>query len=291
MKSKKYDVPRTFRIALEDRLNRISKSDGTDILRLRRQVAFDRLLARFFSKPSAPWVLKGGYAMQLRIDRARATKDVDLAMREAKLLSENEDDKIAAVLELLRTEARTDLGDFFSFNIGPSIMELEAAPYGGSRFLVECQVDGRNFEKFHLDVGLGDVWIEPLELLSSNDFLNFAGIESRSFLAIPKEQQFAEKLHAYTFPRPKDRPNSRVKDLIDMNLLVLDGMKSDLLKTALTETFKRRRTHQLNLNIQHPPTAWSVTYSSMAIECKLNPDINIGFNLLTDYLKKIENSK
>ncbi len=31
--------------ALEDRLNRISKSEGTDILRLRRQVAFARLLA------------------------------------------------------------------------------------------------------------------------------------------------------------------------------------------------------------------------------------------------------
>jgi hypothetical protein len=31
-------------------------------------------------------------------------------------------------------------------------------------------------------------------------------------MAISKEQQFAEKLHAYTVPRP-DAPNSRVKDL------------------------------------------------------------------------------
>lgn len=157
MKAKKYENPKAFRTALEDRLNRISKSQGTDILRLRRQVAFDRLLARIFSNPSSPWVLKGGYAMQLRIDSARATKDVDLAMREAKLLSKNEDDKITGLLEMLRAEAKKDLHDFFSFNIGTSIMELDAAPYGGSRFLVESSVDGRSFEKFHLDCSISPI--------------------------------------------------------------------------------------------------------------------------------------
>jgi hypothetical protein len=287
MKSKKYDNPKAFRAALEDRLNRISKSEGTDILRLRRQVAFDRLLARVFSSPSAPWVLKGGYAMQLRVNSARATKDIDLAMREVKLLSQNEDDRISALLELLRAEARKDLGDFFSFSIGPSIIELEAAPYGGSRFLIECKVDGRNFEKFHLDVGIGDVWIEPLEQLLSKDYLSFAGISPETVPAIPKEQQFAEKLHAYTLPRPEDRPNSRVKDLIDMNLLIQDGMKLDLLKSALTATYKRRGTHRLDLNVQAPPITWGATFSSMASDCELNPDIKAGFSLLTEYLKKV----
>jgi len=47
-------------------------------------VAFDRLLARLFhvGPPLAlPWVLKGGYAMELRIKAARTTKDIDLTMR------------------------------------------------------------------------------------------------------------------------------------------------------------------------------------------------------------------
>ena len=46
-----------------------ARETGTDLQRLRRQVAFDRFLARMFSKgPKAtyPWVLKGGYAMELR---------------------------------------------------------------------------------------------------------------------------------------------------------------------------------------------------------------------------------
>lgn len=64
VKSKIYKSPNAFRAALEDRLNRIAKTDGIDILRLRRQESFDRLLARFFAEGnSAPWVLKGGYAM------------------------------------------------------------------------------------------------------------------------------------------------------------------------------------------------------------------------------------
>ena len=166
-------------------------------------------------------------------------------------------------------------------------MEIEAAPYGGARFLVEATVDGRSFEKFHLDVGIGDVWIEPLEKLKSHDFLSFAGIEAQTFLAIPKEQQFAEKVHAYTFPRPEGRPNSRVKDLIDMNLLVQNDLNTKLLMIALNETFKRRGSHDLNLTLQPPPASWGATYSAMAEECGIDREINVGFKTVFDYLKKL----
>jgi hypothetical protein len=79
-------------------------------------------------------------------------------------------------------------------------------------------VDGRVFERFDLDVRIGEVLIEPLENLESNDYVAFAGFGSQIFPSISREQQFAEKLHAYTLPRPEGRPNSRVKDLVDMNL-------------------------------------------------------------------------
>jgi hypothetical protein len=64
-------------------------------------------------------------------------------------------------------------------------------------------------------------------------------------------------------------------------------MNTKLLSTALVETFKRRGTHDLNLSIHQPPISWSVTFSSMAMECNLNPDINTGFKSLADFLKKI----
>ena len=49
-----------------------------DLQRLRRKVAFDRLLARLFSEKEPQFFLKGGYAMELRLSTARATKDIDL---------------------------------------------------------------------------------------------------------------------------------------------------------------------------------------------------------------------
>lgn len=66
MEPKKYATPAAFRRALEDRLQAIAKKEGVDLQRLRRQVAFDRLLARLFQVgdlKQLPWVLKGGYAM------------------------------------------------------------------------------------------------------------------------------------------------------------------------------------------------------------------------------------
>jgi hypothetical protein len=82
-KPKAYKTAGAFRTALEARLQNRARAEGTDLQRLRRQVAFDRLLARLFSKgPKAeyPWVLKGGYAMELRTHTARTTKDIDLTL-------------------------------------------------------------------------------------------------------------------------------------------------------------------------------------------------------------------
>ena len=65
-----------LRSALETRLLERSRRDAVDLHRLRRQVAFDRLLARLFdaSQPARDgWVLKGGYALEMRFHQALAT--------------------------------------------------------------------------------------------------------------------------------------------------------------------------------------------------------------------------
>jgi hypothetical protein len=67
-----------FRKSLEARLKDISAKTGEDLQRIRRKVAFDRFLARIFSSENSAsnFLLKGGYAMELRFDTARATKDI-----------------------------------------------------------------------------------------------------------------------------------------------------------------------------------------------------------------------
>jgi hypothetical protein len=277
----------TLRTSLEDRLKAESKKTGADIQRLRRNVAFDRLIIRLFQMSSPPWALKGGYAMQLRTDSARTTKDVDLALRDTKVFSDDLGKRINAIREIIIQQASLDLGDFFQFKISPPQKELDAPPDGGARFHVEVTLADRSFEKFHLDVGAGDVWSDPLELLDSSDALSFAGFKSQKLPAIPKEQQFAEKLHAYSLPRLDGRPNSRAKDLIDMNLLMDSSLDKSKLKSVIQETFAKRNTHAFSMDIEKPPESWQTLYPKLAEECNLDPSLENGFSKLKEFLKSL----
>lgn len=50
MASSKYATATSLRTALESRLQQTARKERIDLQRLQRQVAFDRLLARFFTK-------------------------------------------------------------------------------------------------------------------------------------------------------------------------------------------------------------------------------------------------
>lgn len=278
---RKYATGKGFRRALEDRLKQKSAAAGLDLKRLMREVAFDRLLARLFRQEDAPWILKGGYAMELRIKEARVTKDIDLALRQA-LGADRDRPLDEVILEALAKSAAQDLGDFFAFAIGETMLDLDAAPYGGARFPVEARLDDRTFVRFHLDVGAGDVVLTPLDVTQAHDWLEFAGIPGAKFPTISQEQQFAEKLHAYTLPRKT--PNSRARDLVDMLLLIHSAkLDRDKVKNALSATFERRKTHPLPSSLEAPPQAWKEPFARLAQECRLSGDLGEAFQELSAY--------
>lgn len=290
--TKTYSNATNFRRALEERLNSLAKKEGTDIQTLRRHVAFDRLLARLFQKTAqVPWALKGGYSMELRVESARTTKDIDLAVRDNKLFGRDDGERNGAIREELQKHADADLGDFFVFTIGAPVMDLDVAPYGGGRFPIEAKMDQRLFINFQLDVGVGDVWIEPLEKMETQDWLAFAGIEAPEIFAISREQQFAEKLHAYTLPR-QDRQNSRVKDLVDMTLLVQgEAMDTKKVRAAIKATFERRSTHEFPAQLPPPPANWAKTFPALAAECELDEDLGSAFALVRARFERMLSSK
>ena len=284
---RKYASATAFRVALEDRLKQLAQEDGLDVQRVRRQAAFDRLLCRLFAEPNAPWLLKGGYAMELRLKTARATRDIDLAMRRLPLASADWDANVSDVLESLREAGNLDLHDFFTFVFGNARQGLDAAPYGGARFPVGARLAGRVFAKFHLDVSMGDVLREPYEMLSGRDWLGFAGMASATFPAVSPEEQFAEKLHAYTLPRV-GRENTRVKDLVDLVLLIeRTRLDTSRLRRALRETFQRRKTHDIPPALIPPPVSWSMPFSEMAAECGLEPDMKKHFNVVEQFFRRL----
>ncbi len=213
-----------------------------------------------------PWVLKGGYALELRFKSARSTVDIDLALEQIPQTFIGAEPNNQIIRDMLQASAEVDLQDWFEFSVGAPIMDLTAAPYGGARYPVVARVAGRTFSRFHVDVGLGDVIIRPAETIECRDWLAFAGVERPSVRALAGEQQFAEKLHAYTFPR--SNMNTRVKDLVDMVLLFESG-KLNALATAeaFKLTFERRGTHEIPLSLPTPPADWQLPFDSMASEC------------------------
>ena len=268
MKKDAYATPVAFRQALEARLGDLAKSKGIDIQRLRKQTAFDRLLCRLFQLPENPWVLKGGYAMELRLAGSRTTRDIDLVARGSLPGPGRLQERI---LRLLQADAALDLKDFFVYSIGQPMRDLDGAPYGGARYPVEVRMAGRTFARFHLDVASGDPVLEPIQMVQGGDWLAFAGLGSVSFPMISKEQQFAEKLHAYTLPR-NGRSNTRVRDLVDMFLLVRTGMDARLVRDAVRAVFKRRGTHPPPDCVPAPPADWTVPFGALAKECGLAVD-------------------
>jgi hypothetical protein len=222
------------------------------------------------SEPTGDWILKGGYAMELRFVTARSTRDLDFTLRAG--------DTGSALDHLQRAGAR-NIGDFFSFRVGEAMMDLDAAPYGGARYPVESRLDGRTFVKFHVDVGIGDVILEPFETLIARDWLVFAEIPSPSVTMIAREQQFAEKIHAYTLPR--STPNSRVRDLVDLHLLIAsDSLDLSLCNEALRRTFVRRNTHELPKNLVPPPSNWDRPFQILAEECHIDIGCHEAFDKL-----------
>jgi predicted nucleotidyltransferase component of viral defense system len=270
-----YDTAYAFRMALEERLRNLSQQQGIDLQRLRRRVAFERLLARLFADVEPPWLLKGGYALELRLaHQARSTRDLDLSVPDPERLNLSSEaglsqDRADRLHEYLQLAAGHDLGDAFRFLIRAPRGELTGAPGGGVRCAVEARLAGRTFARFHVDVGLGDAMLGEPEWVEGGSLLDFAGFPAVRIPVVPSAQQFAEKIHAYTFPW-QDRENTRVKDLVDLVLLLHSCLLAAAdVKQALNATFGTRATHSLTAELPKPPEAWSESFRALAIELGL----------------------
>jgi len=281
---RKFTSPTAFRQALERRLKNIADGRGVPLHTLRLKLMIERLLARLFARPNPPWLLKGGYAMELRYrPNARTTKDIDLSISGP----ESESDLktlLAQIRDDLQAAAETDLGDYLTFRIAEPSTQLQGAPQGGARFPVEARMAGRVFGSFHVDVGIGDAIYGVPERLQGEDLLAFAGLAPAEALAIPKAQQFAEKIHAYTYPW-SDRMNTRSRDLIDALLLLQrDPPGAEDTKAAVQATFSKRGTHAIPDELPAPPGVWADEFAAMASEVELaTTTLAAGFTMLSEY--------
>jgi hypothetical protein len=105
-----YSSPMAFRRALTDRLRRIASPHGSwPLADLQRQFAYDRLLARLYLVDDS-WIVKGATALLARKVAVRHTIDIDVYRATGGDQAERE----------VRAAARSDLGDWVSFDVGPA---------------------------------------------------------------------------------------------------------------------------------------------------------------------------
>ena len=257
-----YASPQAFKQALEQRL-RSASSSGVDFGRRRQLLVFDRFLARVMAVFGDAALLKGGLVLELRLERARTTKDIDL-----RLIGSPEH-----VLAELQKVGRLDLKDFMTFEITPDTehpeIQSDGMRYEGFRFRTECRLAGKLYgQRFGVDVAFGDPILGEPEIVNAEDTLAFAGVAPPALRLYPIETHLAEKIHAYTLPRL--RPNTRVKDLPDIALLgTMQPLDAKRLRLALTQTFEFRGTHAVPSSVPNPPATWSTPYGQLARENEL----------------------
>ena len=265
----KYASAPAFRDALEQRLRTETRKSGVSLMRLRKRVAFERFLARLVVDAPERWVLKGAFALDVRLGlRTRTTKDLDLA---------RPDDEQAATEDLVAAAA-VDLGDFFVFDARRTPALDAAAGFHAVRYTVVCELAGRRFEQFPVDVALAETPALAPERMRMPDLLAFADIAAPELPVVALEQHVAEKVHAYTGRYGTgERESTRPKDLIDLVLVAeLTRLDAARLREALESIFSSRAGQPLPAALPTPPPSWAGPYAKLAEEVGLAPDLAAG---------------
>ncbi|MBQ9000563.1 MAG: nucleotidyl transferase AbiEii/AbiGii toxin family protein [Eggerthellaceae bacterium] len=174
-----------------------------------REMLRDRFLCRVFSEANPRFLLKGGAGMLARIPDARATKDVDFAMRER--------DSAEAALEELNRLASKDLGDFCAFRLTRWRESLDENGY--SRLLklrYASFVGDEEKDPILIDLSLDCATTQPAEKITPANRIEIDGVAVFDYMAYPLVDQLADKLCAVMELQPGGWQSSRMKDLVDI---------------------------------------------------------------------------
>ncbi len=262
-----YATPLALRAALEDRLRNRSTDTGVSLDRLRRRVLFERVIARLEVAEPGRWVLKGGMALEVRLrDDARLTKDIDLGLRAQIDGAADVQERVVAALGVDRD------GDGFEFaSTLPQVLSADGAGHVTWRMSVASTLAGKPFGGIQLDISPRAHELLATERLTLPNLLDFAGIPSTEVEVVDVNRHAAEKLHAM-LREFGDRENTRVRDLVDLVLLV----EHELLTVAIVADSVRQVWEERD-GIDPPivlpalPESWPSRYERLAAEHHVEP--------------------
>lgn len=250
-------------VSLSHRLRNAAAIERVPPQRLRNRYVFQRVLCRLSRDPR--WVLKGGFSLELRLGlAARTTKDLDLMLSDARGMDALD------LQDLLDEALDVDLGDDCSFVVrSPRQVRAEDEAPSTWRVVVEVLVARSAFETVSVDVVTQAA--EPAAGLDSLTVHPLLGGETFTVRSVDLPRQAAEKAHAYARVYAHERPSSRVKDLVDLTLLVERSLlEPSAFRSALRDVFAERDAAAPPRDLPDPPRDWTAPFARMAREIGLS---------------------
>lgn len=210
--------------------------------------------------PGGPrFIVKGGVALELRLrDRARATKDIDIVLR----------DTAADLAEALEQVLVGEAYQGFSFRRKGEPLLLDngavnvefAVTYRGQPW-TSMSVDIARAEPGEADVE----WVEAIALTEA-----FGVTGPAQLPCLPLRFHVAQKLHGMTLPPRPGKRNERFRDLIDLLLMeTLVAADFGALRQACELVFSSRRTHEWPPNLEAMPAHWNEPFAQLADDVQL----------------------
>lgn len=254
-----YASPRALRIALEHRLLNTSRDTGIALDRLRRRVLFERIVARLQTAEPGVWVLKGGMALEVRLkDAARLTKDIDVGLRD---VVADADDLHERLIDGLSNDP---FEDGFVLAVGePTALREDGGGHLTWRVSVSASLAGKPFGRIKLDVSPRAHELQATDRVALPNSLDFAGIPATEVEIIDVHRHAAEKFHAMTLDFG-DRENSRVRDLVDLVILIENELLApEKVADATRAVWAERNASEPPLQLPPLPSSWPARYEQL----------------------------
>jgi Nucleotidyl transferase AbiEii toxin, Type IV TA system len=224
------------------------------------------------------FIVKGGVALELRLrDRARATKDIDVVLRDAK----------ADLADTLERAVTGDAYQGFSFRRKGEPLLLDN---GAVNMEVAVTYRGQPWTSISVDVARAEAGESDVEWVDAIALTDAFGVTGPAQLpCLPLRFHVAQKLHGMTLPPRLGKQNERFRDLVDL-LLIEALVEHDYpgLRKACELVFGSRNTHAWPPDLDAVPSHWAAPFSQLARELELrDTDVETALIRVRNFVGRI----
>ena len=217
------------------------------------------VLERAADADAPRFLVKGGVALELRLrDRARATKDIDIVLRDPK------GDLADALEQAVTSEAYQG----FSFRRKGQPLLLDN---GSVNIEIAVSYRGQPWTSVSVDIARAEAGESDVEWVDAIALTDVFGVTGPTQLpCLPLRFHVAQKLHGMTLPPRPGKQNERFRDLVD--LLLMETMITHdhvSLREACELVFRSRNTHAWPPDLDVLPAHWTKPFAVLAEELEL----------------------